>query len=525
MGSVYGSSGGSRTSAPSWSVAGYPAAMRSVTRSTAFARLLVALLPAVLLLGGCYTPPKPRDLGPPPEPRARLLDRTGGTHHVAVVHGDVWYCGFGSSLLVLDAATGRLRRTVELREDGEGGPLCDLVILEDDRMLAVLEDTAVFEISLLDPLRPEVELETTAKDLGIAPRSVREVDGTIFVSGLGGVVPLSAPGSPRLVASLAEAGATVSSPVVPTTEGPAAATGRRVHRLEGEKYLGAATWLEALPEGVGPEGGLAFVLQDREVAEVGIMGPDLRVVAMAAVPGKVSRIRVLDGVLWAVDEVAITGYPIKDGELGDPEIIRILGALDIASVDGNVFAVAGRFGRALYRLRGTSGTVGDEFFAVTREPSELVYAVHDGKLVVAGHDEEAWVYDPLRGAQRTEKPEAESATPQREAVAIWGSATIDEDEQGITVNVVGMPPFEWAPDPPGKVWTLQAVGSSLWVGHDRGLELLRFEPPTKEEPEPRFRRVGGLLLDGPVKYLFPQRVGTRVTFVSVDGGFGVVDDK
>ena len=497
------------------------------TRSVIASLLLAS---SAVLPVACFTPPPPREFAPPPPPKARLVDLHGGSHRATLVANGRWYCGLGSSVLVVDLAKGRVIREVELREPGDGGPVCDLLLAEDGRMLAVLEDTAVVELDVDDRGIPEVALETDAVTLGVQPRWARELDGVVYVGGVGGIVPLSAPGAPRLAMTLAELDLEEAGPLVETAEGLAAPTGRRVHRLEDGRYLGAATALIPLPEGVGTEGGLAYVLQGRTAAEVGLMSPDLRVTASHPIPGTVRAIRAFHGRLWVVDDEALVVLPIQGESLGEPIIARVIGALDVTPVDEQVVAVCGHFGRALYRLETTPEGPGDTFFAVQREPSDLRVATHDGRIVVASGPGGTWRYEPARGAEITDPPSAAWQGSKVEAKAIWGLATIDPDGAGVSIDQSPLPPFAWSPDPPATVHTLLAVGNSLWVGHDDGIDLLRFEPlPEKPSSDaefpPGFRHVGTLRFAGPVRFLFPQRVGTAVNFVSEFGGFGVVDEK
>jgi len=499
-----------------------------------------------MAVAGCFTPPPPRDFGPPPPPRARVVDHAGGTHHVQIVHGEPgdrrWYCGFGSELLVLDPDRGHLRHRTTVREFGQGGPIQDLLV-RGDTLYAVLGDTAVVELSLADPDRPEVVAETSAAELGILPRSIRDVEGVLYVSGRGGVVLFDDPGTPRLADRLSESDATTAGPVVPTEHGPASPTGRRVHRIDGGRYLGAATALEVVPgaaeEGEPPR--LAFVLQGSDAAEVGIAGPDLRSIATRAVPGIVRRIRVDGDRLWVVEDAAVSGYPIEGDTLGDPLFIPMTGARDVAVLDENHLAICGRFGRAIHRISTTDHGPGDTFFAVVREPSGLEQANHDGRSVVAGGPEGTWIYDAGRGPRLTDPPARESLEPQLDATATWGEARIVEDGARLEVEFaallgpnggeVALPAFSWRPPAGARARTLLVVGDSLWVGHDRGLDLFKREPPPADlepdDPEwpPPMRHVEGLEFDGPVRFLFPQRIGSRVHFVSVEGGLGVVDDE
>lgn len=492
----------------------------------------VAAISPLLALAGCFTPPTPRDYAPPPPPAARLLDLCGGTHWVSLAAGERWYCGFGSAIVVVEPKQGRAMRTVELREPGDGGSVCDLIQRSDGTLVAVLEDTSVVELELDERGIPEVVLETDSAALGIAPRSVREIDGVVYASGRGGVVALSDPGRVMLTREFDEADVAAVGPVVETVEGPAAPVGRRLYRLEGGKYLGAATAVVELPAGTGPDGGLAYVLQGATAAEVGLLGPDLRATAMRPVPGIVRRIRVFDGRLWVVDDEAIVAYPIEGDQLGTQSIIRVIGALDVAPLRENVIAVCGHFGRAFHRLEASAEGPGDTFFAVTREPGDLRNATHDGRLVVASGPGGLWRYDPARGAELVEIAEPTWMTPKVEATAIWGTATIDPDGSGVTIDQGLLGPFEWRAPDGVTVQTILAVGNSLWIGHDRGIELLQYKPlapesdakDEKEDP-PGFRVIGGVRVDGPVRFLFPQRVGTSVNFVSDFGGFGVMEEK
>ena len=497
----------------------------SRTSAASLAVAIVAMLPVA-----CFTPPPPREFAPPPPPEARLVDLHGGSHRVSLVANGRWYCGVGSSLLVVDLPKGRMIREIELREPGTGGPVSDLLLLEDGRMLAVLEDTAVVELDVDDRGFPEVSLETDAATLGVKPRWIREIDDVVYVGGVGGVVPLSAPGAPRLAETLAELDLEEAGALVETAEGLAAPTGRRVHRLEDGRYLGAATMLLPLPQGLGTEGGLAYVLQGRTAAEVGLMTPDLRVTASHPIPGVVRAIRAFQGKLWVVDDEAIVAMPIEGTSLGEPSIARVIGALDVAPVDEHAVAVCGHFGRALYRSSATEDGPGDTFFAVHREPSDLRVATHDGRIVVASGPGGTWRYEPSRGAEIVDPPNSPWQASKVEAKAIWGVATIDPDGAGVSIDQSPLPAFAWSPDPPATVHTLLAVGNSLWVGHDDGIDLLRFEPLSEKpssdaEFPPGFRHVGTLRFAGPVRFLFPQRVGTAVNFVSEFGGFGVVDEK
>jgi hypothetical protein len=477
---------------------------------------LVAPLAGCVLLGLGRTD---RQFDPPPPPRARLVEQLGGTHHVSLVHEGRWYTGLGATLLTMDARNGRLRRSTQLRAAGESGPIVDL-LLQEGRLFVVLEDTAVVEVDLSDPDRPEVMRETAAESLGVLPRRISSAAGGVFVSGVGGVVDLLAPTAPRLAGVLESLSVEAAGPVVDTAEGPVSTVGRRIYRVLDDRYLGAASRLVPLPAGVGPEGGVAFVLQDRGAAEVGLMSAQLRVVAARTVPGQVWRIGVFDGHLWVVDDRAIVAYPIEGDALGEATLIPLRGGRDIVPVAENLYAVVGEFGRALYRWKHDRSGPADEFFAAVREPAGLRDAFHDGRRVTAGGDVGWWLFAGNR-AESVDAPREERAPtpPRREVVATWGRATILEGDRAVEIEAGAFPVRQWSPTPAGRVHTLLAVGDSLWVGHQRGIDLLRFTPETG------FGEIGSIRLEGPVRYLFPQRIGTEVNFVSERGGFGIVDDR
>jgi hypothetical protein len=62
-----------------------------------------------------------------------------------------------------------------------------------------------------------------------------------------------------------------------------------------------------------------------------------------------------------------------------------------------------------------------------------------------------------------------------------------------------------------------AADGKVWIGHDRGIDVIGYDPLTQQIVfEDRIRLVG------PMVALYPNRVGGGITFVAAQGGFGVV---
>jgi len=473
---------------------------------------------------------------PPVERSMRVATSFGGAHRALLVVGNHWYQTFANRLLVLDAPTGTVISDIELAPRGTTGPASSLV-LRGSSMFVVLERDAVVELDLARVRQPAFVARWGVAELGLEPRQASLVGDEVFVSGDRGVVRLSE--APREGATVDEDGKPVApvpparmldgmavGDVVAADGGPVACVGRRILRLADGSYVGAASRL--LPLAAEHGGGYGFALQATEGAEVGLMGADFRERSRSAVRGFVRAIRVLDGRFMAVTDSEITTWKLEttpgpgttsDGEgiqLGAMLPVAVRGARDVGFVRHNRFAVAGTFGRSLYRYLPEGDKPGDTFYWTERMPGRLDVSLSDRRRVLAVGVEGAWMY--LIG-DKAELVSRDIPSPDRQsptAEVAWGSASCDERREEVQVRV-GETLVLYRPSRGGLVSTLAAADGLIWVGHDDGIDILGMDPAT-----------GGLVVEdrlvlaGPMVALYPNRVGGGVNYVARFDGFGVI---
>jgi len=476
--------------------------------------LALALVP---WLGGCETTYAPRqtlDL----RPRVlEVVDHHGGTRRVTLVRDDVWYQSFGPELEAIDARDGLRISSVEAAPWGEIAPISDMVVAGDELVVVHARDRVV-RYALDNPRRPRFIEEIDAAALGIEPLFVSVEDGRVWVSGDGGTTPLDARGLVELADLPSDAPV---GHVVATNEGLAAPVGRRILALDDGRYLGAASDLRVIrgpaADLVDPEGGFVFLFGSDEATTVGILGPDLRERDRRAFPTTIHVARALGDRVWAVMPTEIVTWPIEAGGVfGPPQFIPVKGARDIAMIDENYYAVAGTFGRAIYRFKADGSGDADEFVAVERSPGRLEMAVTDGRRVLAGGIEGNWLYRIGGTIELSDRP-LRSSTAQVDSVTLaWCEASIDEDGRTLRISPVGADPFAWSPPHDGVIHTLESAGDHVWVGHDFGLEAFGFRDGAVVS-------AGSVVLEGPVVWLFRPRVGDEVCYVSVFGGIGTAE--
>ena len=306
--------------------------------------------------------------------------------------------------------------------------------------------------------------------------------------------------------------------VVRTDDGLVASAGRRVHRVKDGKYVGAATDLQSLPEALDINGGLAFVLQGTQGASVGIMGPDVRAIDTETIRGMVRSVRILDNKFFAISDTEIIVWKIAPGgELHDPKFIPVKGARDIDLLRPNYYAIAGTFGRAMYRLDGDAEGDGDQFFKAQRSPGRLSSAISDRRRILAGSEEGNWMYLIGGEPQLSEKALNSTTAPRRIATLPWGEVSIDKDQKGISLDLIGDEKLAWKPSGGGYVYALEASENRVWVGHDDGIAVLEFDVV---DEQPVLRTIGSIRMEGPVYWLFKPQVGDQIAFVSIFGGIG-----
>lgn len=476
-----------------------------------------------LVLSGCETwgelPLIPPEY--PTQDAASITDRHGGTHYRTLVNGTTWYQTFGTTLLVLDVRDGSEIDSLEPLPFGTAGAFVDMAI-DGDQLWLVADGDAVCEFDLTDPLHPELLRTRTADSLGIRPRSISVVDGQLWVAGDGGAIQFDSNDTPKLV-NMGRVGS-----VVMTDSGLAAPVGRRVHAVEDGAFLGAATALVPLPDEAGIPGGMLFMLQGQETASVGVMGPDVRQLDDFAMRGRVHAVRYAHGRIWAVtDKEIATASLNRAGKLGDVEWIDVKGARDVADAGTNHIVVAGSFGRALFRFKDDEAGAGDTFLAVTREPGRLIVAVDDGRRVLSGSKEGAWLYTIGDSVELVDRALDRNVPASDFAAASWGDARIVQDGRSVVVHL-GETDHPWTAPNGATVRTLIAMGRRLWIGHDEGLALLtingtelaserlffKLQPPDLIDNAALFRIPGG------VTHIMPVRVGDEVVWVSPSGGIG-----
>lgn len=443
-----------------------------------------------------------------------------------MVHDRWWYQTFRSSLLVVDSASAAVIKEVTLGEPGVCGPAVDLAVMPEREIAwVVIEDDEVIELSLAAPASPSVARRMSAASLSVLPRRLSVVGGECYLSGLGGVARLS-DGRVIFARPHDDVGRVAMSDL-----GLVACVGRHAQLIDDDRYVGSASDLQPLPSDLGIAGGLAFVRQGDGAALVGLMSPNLRELdashATTAAAGTVHSIRVIDGLLWIVSEEAISGHAIKPGSLHPVERGAVIGARDVARLDDNHLAVAGTFGRAIYRIADDSRGAGDTFTNVHREPGRLSVAVSDGQHILAGSTEGTWMYLIGSRAELTTRTfQRPPAKPPVAAVTISASARIADDGRSVAIvqNEAAQQPLTHSEGEQCLIHTVASVDGDFWIGHDRGITVLRARvaPASKKTPAiPSLEVAGRLRIPGPVRHIYPLLAGGGASYVSEFGGFGV----
>lgn len=504
---------------------------RSIRQAIAVA-ILMAMTVTLAGCGGGYKMPTRN----PTTTKFQLTHHVGGTHYRVLAHEGRCIVAFGNSVQVIDPQSLMVINDVPLGEFGQCGPVVDLAIV-NERLYAVIEDDGVAELSLPAGLAPKLREVISSQTLGILPRHLSVVDGVVYVSGVGGVVNFDA--AKKIYSSNEECGS-----VAQTADGLAVCVGRRVNLIDGGRFIGAASDLQNLPESAQSDtpARLAYILRSQQNALAGIMTPDVREIAgiksTIGMEGGVRRVRVLGNQLYFIGTSRIDWYELAASGLVYGGTIDILGALDIDRLDERTLVIVGTSGRAIYLLDDSS--VGGRFVAAQREASGLKLATGDGLNILAGGKEGAWMYLVNSRAELTKRT-IESAPPgPRSASVMDAMATILSDSQVIEIipsaGSTTVQPWEYRVEKGAKIHTVIAVDGDFWIGHDRGITILRADggqslidpqmvakaqkDPTLPMPVANPVR-DQLRFPGPVLYLIPLLAGTGATYVSENGGFGV----
>ena len=524
--------------------------------SRAFASAVSCLLLATLVaaVGACSTaqPGTPvvdeEEAKLPPRAKSmRVTSGFGGTHRVSRIENGVWFQTLENRVLFLDAQTGTELVDLELAPRGTTGVVSDFLI-RGDRLFAVLEEDWVMELDIATVREPKLVSQWGRAELGIRPMFVSAIGDEIFVSGDGGVVRLSEakpqgslevdsrgrPVAPERPKALLEGRAV--GRVVPATGGPVACVGRRIVRVADGQYLGAASMLIELPEAAG--GGYGFVLQAPEGAQVGLMNGDFRERSASALRGQVHSIRFFDDRFFAVNDFEVATWKMEEAQpevtdsageasassatprrefvLGALLSVPVKGARDIAKVQRNRFAVAGSFGRALYRYLPEGDKLGDTFYWSRRLPGRLEVSVTDRRRVLAASREGTWLYLIGEEAELSEAPITSPDRAESMVETAWGSARVEESRDAVTFRMGDKSQVHTLANG-AMVSGLCAADGKVWIGHERGIDVIGYDAITQQIVfEDRVRLVG------PMVALYPNRVGGGITFVSAQSGFGVV---
>lgn len=501
-------------------------------------RLMVTLALMVVFSGsviGCESGQKKKDKKAmaPPKLELRVTHHLGGTHYRTIIHDGVWYQTFGNQLLIMDPRTARPVNEIELCEFGKCGPALDMAITSDGDMYIVLERDAVLTLSLDDPSKPVVVARRSYEQLGFEPLSLSVVNESgierVYVCGDGGAAP--ADGGPAVMT-----GQGIVQSVAKGATGLVATIDRRVYEVKTGAYIGSASVLLPLPN--DEKGAMVFIRRTDEAAQIGIMESDIRErqarTATTGVMGHVSRVRCLKNIIWIIAPDRILSYAINGDNLELRDSIKVRGALDVDMISENYLAVAGSFGRAIYRIKDDDKGKGDTFIMAQREPSHLTHAISDRLQVLAGTPEEGtWLYQVGSEATLMDKALTQRPPSTREAEITEGRALISNDSVAVLMTVEGIN-LRWAHPRGWLLRSMVAVEGRLFVGHDQGLVVLELKKPTAEElktaeknklrtPEPKIVMKGELRLDGPVLYVFALLTGRGATYVAEFGGFGMAE--
>ena len=551
--------------------------MRSVSAPLARILLPIAVMALLLPWLAACTPQYIReDRTDRREKELRIKQHAGGTHHATVVENGRWFQTFGNELLVIDTTNGRELGRADGVKFGEGGSLVDMIAVGDTAW-AVSANTALVKFDVADNSSPRVTDTIPAAKLGIEPLFVSQVGEEIYVTGKGGVLRVR--DRHRYLKDM------TPTHVVGSKVGPVACVGRKILAIEDGRYLGAATALVQLPAGLGPQDGYAFLLQGQNGASVGIMSPAFTELDQSAIPARVRRIRICGDRLFAITDKTLFAWRIDGNTLVEPEEIALKGGRDIALIKPNHYAVAGTFGRSMYRHKAEDRRAPDTFYNVERQPGLLEVSMTDSRRILAGGREGFWLWRIGATPQLTEKTTDLTTMVGTDRTLAWGTARLVQEKgaDGVEVGVAVELSHDgiqerYQPLGAPRIHVIEAIDGDLWIGHDRGVDILHraeFVKPTSEdkdgdgkvdpdpdapkpaasaEPEPRVISATDLAgapvapakpgapakpvpdsvqpamtarivalrewrFEGPVLFMYPERIGGGAAMISLHGGF------
>ena len=169
----------------------------------------------------------------------------------------------------------------------------------------------------------------------------------------------------------------------------------------------------------------------------------------------------------------------------------------------------------------------------------LEVAITDGRRVLAGGREGFWLWRIGGEPQITERTTDLTNIASKELAAAWGKARVVTEkvpggaERGVAVEVsFDGRSMRHVPDGGSRVTAIELIDGDVWIGHDRGIDVLRREEvlpasiqPKGAEPAPPATEIRVLhrwTFEGPVQFIYPERVGGGASVVSLHGGFILV---
>ncbi len=436
------------------------------------------------------------------------------------MHGGYMYQAFASTVITIDPTTGDVMSSVSLGEYGDVEPVVDLAI-HDERLLALVRNTEVAELVLRNPRRPRIARRVSAAEMGVTPHRFSVVTDDhgpdVFVCGGGGVVRWS---DQRKFLRNSD----TCSSVANSQYGLVATRGKQVVTIADGEFVGSASTLHEIPG----HDNLVFTRRATSGTLVGVMTPNVREVdaidGTRSVPGDVQTVRFFDGAAWLVANDRILAIE-PDGTTR--HWISVKGAIDVMPINTNYVAISGSFGRAVYRIHVDKHGNGDTFVRVTRTPSRLKKAKTDGRYILAGSEEGSWLYLIGAHADLVEQTFDSEEIPRSAAVA-EAEAIISADGYELLITFPEQSPITYRERDDAQLHTVIAVDGHFWVGHDDGITILHPQPQIERHEDAPFDVDAAMVrdrivLDGPVRHIFPLSVGDGVSYVAEMGGFGVAE--
>jgi hypothetical protein len=195
----------------------------------------------------------------------------------------------------------------------------------------------------------------------------------------------------------------------------------------------------------------------------------------------------------------------------------------------------------MYRHKAEDRRDGDTFYNVERQPGMLEVAVADGRRVLAGGREGFWLWKIGAEATLSDRTTDLTTLQDHDLSAAWGTVHLvkekgaDGVERGVAVEVRHAGgTFRHEPEGRPRITTIELVDGDVWIGHERGLDVLRrveVAPPTEDakraprggaKAAPAVTRIEVLhrwRFEGPVLFIYPERIGGGAAMVSLHGGF------